>query len=278
MSTVKKSSGLKRDTMDKFYTSINIVEKCVNIIRKYLPISYTNDLIIEPSAGNGVWLKELSKLSSNIEAYDLEPKNSIIKTQDYLTLNTDSLDNRVVHVIGNPPFGRQSSTAIKFIKKSVKFSKSISFILPLSFKKSSLQKHFPLNFHLCTEYILPENSFLLDDTVVNVPCVFQIWIRRETKRPLPVKESANGFRFVKKTEPHDISIRRVGVYTGEIDTNTKDKNIQSHYFIKFNSFVTDEMLHSISNIQYNTSKYTCGPKSISKQDIIREFNKVWNSD
>ena len=35
-----------------------------------------------------------------------------------------------IHIIGNPPFGRQSSLAIKFIKKSVEYCDSISFILP----------------------------------------------------------------------------------------------------------------------------------------------------
>jgi hypothetical protein len=45
----------------------------------------------------------------------------------------------IIHIIGNPPFGRQSSTAIKFIKKSCLFCNSLSFILPKSFKKDSLK-------------------------------------------------------------------------------------------------------------------------------------------
>lgn len=34
-------------------------------------------------------------------------------------------------------------------------------------------------------------------------------------------------------ENPDISFRRIGVYTRKIDNIIDDKNIQSHYFIKF---------------------------------------------
>ena len=47
-----------------------------------------------------------------------------------------------LHFIGNPPFGRQSSLAKKFIKHicSCDKTKTIAFILPKSFKKDSLKK------------------------------------------------------------------------------------------------------------------------------------------
>ena len=87
-----------------------------------------------------------------------------------------------IHIIGNPPFGRQSSLVIKFIKKSITFCDSISFILPKSFKKDSLKKHFPLNFHLINEFDLPKKSFLIDNKEHDVPCVFQIWIKKDIYR------------------------------------------------------------------------------------------------
>ena len=90
--------------------------------------------------------------------------------------------NYKIHLVGNPPFGRQSSLAIKFIKQSCKFCDTISFILPKSFKKDSLQKHFPINFHLEYEYELPKDSFIVGDKSHDVPCVFQIWIKKDTNR------------------------------------------------------------------------------------------------
>ena len=74
---------------------------------------------------------------------DESDNNEIIK-QYYLLFDYGSMKETFskMHIIGNPPFGRQSSLAIKFIKKSCEFCDSISFILPKSFKKDSLKKHF----------------------------------------------------------------------------------------------------------------------------------------
>ena len=65
--------------------------------------------------------------------------------------------------------------AIQFIKKCCSFANSISFILPKSFKKDSMKKHFPLNYHLIFEMDLPENAFLINNKETDVPCIFQIW-------------------------------------------------------------------------------------------------------
>jgi len=42
----------------------------------------------------------------------------------------------------------------------------------------------------------------------------------------------NKYNFVKNNDNHDISFRRVGVNAGIIYRETKEKNIQSQYFIK----------------------------------------------
>ena len=179
-----------------------------------------------------------------------------------------------IHIIGNPPFGRQSSLSIKFIKKSCEFSDSVSFILPKSFKKESLKKTFPLNYHLIFEIDLPEKSFLVDGVEHNVPCIFQIWEKKETKREIKEKLEPVNFLFVKKTENPDISYRRVGVNAGTIDKKIEEKSIQSHYFIKFTNgkSITDNM-NKLSIITYDFNN-TVGPKSISKQELILKFNPL----
>ena len=80
--------------------------------------------------------------------------------------------------------------------------------------------------------------------------------------------------FVGKIENPDISFRRVGVNAGTIDTNTENKSIQSHYFIKFtNSKSISENIKKLSNITYEFNN-TVGPKSISKQELIYKFNPL----
>jgi predicted RNA methylase len=248
---------------------------CLFLVKKYIQIN-TDDLIIEPSAGNGSFIKYIKLLTSNFIFYDLEPENNEIIKQDYLLYESDIIKNKYnkIHIIGNPPFGRQSSLAIKFIKKSCEFCDSISFILPKSFKKDSLKRSFPLKYHLVFEIDLPDNSFLVDGIEHNVPCIFQIWEKKTTNRDVNEKVEPHKFMFVKKTENPDISFRRVGVNAGIIDVNINEKSVQSHYFIKFtNEKSITENINNLSSIKYDFNN-TVGPKSISKQELIIKFNPL----
>lgn len=267
-----KNTGLLRKTIDKYYTSDDAVIKCMEFVSQYIKIS-DNDICIEPSAGNGSFIKHIKTLFKNYNFYDLEPGSDEIIKQDYLSLDEEFGDYDKIHVIGNPPFGRQSSTAIKFIKKSCSYSDSISFILPKSFNKDSMKKHFPLNFHLVCSYDLPINSFLVDGLIYDVPCVFQIWIKKNEIRDVPIKLFPIKFLFVKKDEFPDISFRRVGVNAGTIDKETVSKSSQSHYFIKFDDKLSNTKFKQLSKIKFECKNNTVGPKSISKQELIKEFNK-----
>ena len=116
---------------------------------------------------------------------------------------------------------------------------------------------------------------MVDNKRYDVPCVFQIWVKKDTHRSIPDKLVPKKYKFVKKEMEHDISFRRVGVYAWEIDRNTDEKSFQSHYFIKFDKNVLTEKLYKkISEIHYSSKDYTVGPKSISKQELIEELNKI----
>lgn len=271
----KPTKGLKRNTVDKFYTKNAIVDLCLTFMKQTIQIEPT-DLIIEPSAGNGAFINNIKTLSNHYVFYDLEPENAEIIKQDYLTMDYAAYKKQFpkIHVIGNPPFGRQSSSAIKFIKKSCEFCDSISFILPKSFKKDSLKKVVPLRFHLMFEVDLPEKSFLVEGIEHNVEAIFQVWEKKHTDRHVIEKLEPLYFIFVNKCNCHDISFRRVGVNAGAIDTNTDKKSVQSHYFIKFtnNKSVTDN-IQSLQPLQFNHNN-TVGPRSISKQELIQQFNQL----
>jgi hypothetical protein len=271
---MNQTTGLKRKTTDKFYTSNIAVEKCMELITNNIEIK-DDDLCIEPSAGNGSFIPHIKSMFAFYKFYDLEPEHDEIIKQDYLEFDYNVLNELNLikkHVIGNPPFGRQTSLAIKFIKKSCLFCDTLSFILPKSFKKDSMKKHFPLNFHLAVEYDLPVNSFIVDNKAYDVPCVFQIWIKQDINRNIPNKLVPNKYKFVKKEETPDISFRRVGVYAGTIDREIDTKSAQSHYFIKFDDPLTDELFNKLAKINYPGKDNTVGPKSISKPELIKEFN------
>ena len=263
---MKQQTGKDRDTIDKYYTKNEVVDMCIETIKRHVNID-KNDLVIEPSAGNGSFIAGIKSLGSRCEFYDIEPEGDGIVKKDFMEYVHESCSK--THVMGNPPFGRQSSLAIKFIKKSCEFCETVSFILPKSFKKDSLKRHFPLNFHLVTELDLPENSFTVNGEEHDVPCVFQIWKRRDEPRVTEKPLTSSQFEFVKKNESPDASFRRVGVYSGKVDTRVEDKSVQSHYFIKFtNGKSLEENVEVLSKIEYKFDN-TVGPRSISKQELVK---------
>ena len=276
MSLHHQSKGLRRDTtLDKFYTKPEVVASCIEHIKTYLRIT-DRDIIIEPSAGNGSFIPGIQSLCKNILCIDIHPDNPTVTQGDFLQFDASSLVSRydTLHVVGNPPFGRQASLAIKFIKKASEYCTSISFILPKSFKKDSMQKHFPVYFHLIFEENVSDNAFRVNDADHDVPCVFQIWEKRTQERIPVLKLVPNGFTFTKKTESPDISFRRVGVNAGVVDTVIDTKSEQSHYFIRFqNREKLHDTIQKVSSIVY-TFDNTVGPKSIGKQEVIKEFNAI----
>lgn len=266
-----------KNKYDKFYTKDSIAKECINTFKQYIKFDKHNDIIIEPSAGNGVFIPYIKKMSNNYLFIDIKPEHKNIIKRNYLTYNPSKILNKYkkIHVIGNPPFGKKSSLAIKFIKKSAIFADSISFILPKSFKKDSLKKSIPLNFHLIHEIDLPYNSFILNKNNYDVPCVFQIWKKMPYNRKIIIPQISKYFMFVKKYNRPDLSIRRIGINAGKIDTDIKDKNINSHYFIRIKrKYSKNKLVKIFIKNKYNTFNNTVGPKSISKQEIIVHYNSL----
>jgi len=215
--------GKNREITDQFYTKESISKKCIDLFLKHVTIN-ENDIIIEPSAGSGSFSDYFKINGYNIHAFDIDPKKDYIQKCDYLEIDVDVFKDKNTHCIGNPPFGRQSSLAKQFIKKNTDFCNTISFILPKSFRKQSFQKSFPLNFHLVEEIDLDKNSFEIDGKTHNVPCVFQIWIKKEEKRFVEPKIVEKGFNFVKKpilknieTDENEKPIKRENIFIEEPD-------------------------------------------------------------
>lgn len=261
-----QDTGLNRNCIDKYYTKPSTVRLCLELVKKHIIID-DDSYIMEPSAGNGAFIQGIKEMSQHVIFYDIAPEHPEVIAQDFLKCH---IPDKTTHIIGNPPFGRQSSTAIKFIKHAASFAASISFILPKSFKKNSMQRAFPPLFHLIDEIDLPSGSFLIGDKCVDVPCIFQIWKLMMIPRAVIDKAEAVGFVFTKKDDA-TVSVRRVGINAGKISINT-DVSASSHYFIKFtNGLTTDDNINKLSTIKYATDN-TVGPRSISKQELIEKFN------
>lgn len=79
-------------------------------------------------------------------------------------------------IIGNPPFGKRASVAIEFFNRSSELSNSIAFIVPLQFRKWSVQSKLDPAMRLVLDVNVPEQSF------DGIRCCFQVW-KREGSEP-----------------------------------------------------------------------------------------------
>jgi hypothetical protein len=259
-------TGLGRNTIDKYYTKLDVAKTCIELVEKYYDINMF-DNIIEPAAGNGSFSKQID----NCIAYDILPDDDekrIIK-QDFLTSQRPPGETLI---IGNPPFGRQSSIAKSFIYHACSFACVIAFILPKSFKKESFQRIFPLNWHLIDQLDLPANSFTVDGRVYDVPCVFQIWEKQDTERKIDAIEEVDWIEYT-TADKANLSVRRVGVNAGFASSNLLQSK-QSHYFIKVSDDVSvKDIIKKINDIKWEFDN-TVGPKSISKKELNAKLSEI----
>lgn len=192
----KKEIKMK-DELDRFYTKESIAIECINRLSKF---TSQGDIFVEPSAGGGAFYKNLE---SPKFGYDLAPACDGVEKADWL----ETVPPHDCVIVGNPPFGTRNSLTKAFIKHSLQFAKCIAFILPASYRKETTQRVFPDSWMLVHNYDLPDNSFLLDDKPYHVPCVFQVWMKKELAKGLTdLRESSKipittkDFVFCKKDE------------------------------------------------------------------------------
>lgn len=275
-----KSLGSKH-TLDKFYTKPELAKELIKLlgVQNY-------GAVIEPSAGGGAF----SQWIPGVLAFDLEPECDGIKKQDYLELdiNDYGVDRREpILVVGNPPFGTAGNLALDFIRHSATFADTIAFILPLSFAKDSMMNKIPRNFHLNEDIgtgrglLLDEDSFTLEGVDYSVPCVFQVWERRDYPRPIyKTKTKTDLFEFVSDIQDSDCRIQRVGGNAG-VAFEDKLGAKQSNYYIKLNTDTlqtygiptVQSFIDYINKITFDTVHLTVGPKSLSKTELITTLER-----
>jgi hypothetical protein len=124
---------------DQYYTKVSVASDCMNT---FLSLYQEDYFFCEPSVGAGAFYNILP--NDKRIGFDIDPPSGVdcIKT-DFLTVDISGYINREktnnIVTIGNPPFGKNASTAIKFMNKCSEFSKIIAFILPKTFKKDSIK-------------------------------------------------------------------------------------------------------------------------------------------
>jgi len=269
--------------LDKFYTKPHIAIECINKVFNL----YKNrkwDIIIEPSAGNGNFLNQISY--PNKIGIDIQPENENIIQQDFLTYIPDSKYKDIL-CIGNPPFGKISSLAIKFFNHCAKFANVIAFIIPRTFRKNSIHNKLDLNFHLLYDKEIPVKPCCFEPAM-NVKCCFQIWERKDEKRNIIQQDLTHShFNFIpygckdennQPTPPTnaDFAIRAYGGKIGEIClTNLHTLRPKSWHFIKSN-IDKNNLIDNLKKLDYSNSLNTARQNSMGKAELIELYKNFLN--
>jgi predicted RNA methylase len=273
MVKIQDTGKYRRNIKDQFYTHTEVSKYCIKILQSYIS-NTSNYLWIEPSAGNGSFLNQIPSIYEKI-GIDIEPNAENIQKADFLKWKPPNTNKKIV-IIGNPPFGRQSSLAKAFIKKACEYATVIAFILPKSFTKPSMNHVFEKHFHCIHTEDIKRNAFLINNIEYDVPCVFQIWQKKEIERLIEQKIEPNGFEYVKKEDIYHIAFRRVGAHAGKCYLrNEKEYSIQSHYFIQFdNKYIShiNTIIEKINNHIFPSN--TVGPRSLSKSEVNDVLNQI----
>lgn len=264
----------RKNTKDQYYTKVSVAKKCVTTLLRLCPQTAEFQWI-EPSAGNGSFLKALPPAFSKL-GIDLEPKSQEIQQGNFLHWLPTTERRRVF--FGNPPFGRQGSLAKSFIKHAATYADIIAFILPRSFVKPSMMRAFPLDFHCLHSEELEKNAFEVNTEEYDVPCVFQIWEKRETNRVVPESSLEEGFEYVKHGQPFHIAFKRVGGLAGKCYLAGQDYNAQTHYFLKLDPQYIPHIKKIIDTVNLHVfASNTVGPRSLSKSEANEVLNQVLTS-
>ena len=179
-------------SLDQFYTKEDIAANYYVQLQTIVNVG-DFDVILEPSAGKGSFFKLLPH--SKRKGIDVEPKCPDIEQMDYFNFNPKQ--NNTYLVIGNPPFGRISSIAVKFFNKSATFADCIAFIIPRTFKRVSIQNKLSLDFKLVHSEDLPMEPCCFEPKM-SAKCCFQIWTRASPQRQKVIyDETHEDFTFLK---------------------------------------------------------------------------------
>ena len=263
---------MKKSQHDKFYTTPTTASMCVNLLKPYCS---KIDMFIEPSAGNGVFEKFLPNNSIYL---DIEPEEVFVQRQDWFKFIIPKV-YRNVCVVGNPPFGNRNHLSQRFIKHTTTQSNVsvVAFILPMVYKKHTLQNIFPYRFALAEELVLPNDSFLLEGVPYHVPCVFQIWIKDYKVRNLRVKkvlDICSDFDILPKSKSYVSDFFVFGAAPSNLinASDVVDSNRGYYLKAKINKEELKENFRLV-NWQGNSS-VSGGVAWLTKHELITQYNQL----
>jgi hypothetical protein len=272
---------VRKAGLDKFYTVPAISTKCIEAIGTLYEWNIW-DLVVEPSAGNGSFFFQIP--TSKRIGLDIEPEHPDIIKKDFFEYTPPDLPN--ILVVGNPPFGRVSSLAVKFFNHSAEWCSVIAFIVPKTFRRISLQNRLNPKFHLVHDDDIPSEPCSFNPPM-QVKCCFQIWRKQKEDRDIVKLTTKHpDWDFIpygpvdsegQPTPPTgaDFAILAYGGECGRIVTNNlQTLRPKSWHWIK-SKIDKAELIKRFSSLDYSLSKDTARQNSIGRGELVWLYSESY---
>jgi predicted RNA methylase len=284
MTDNKPTTKQVRDAgLDKFYTIPEISNKCIDIIgTKYNWDTW--DLVVEPSAGNGSFLTKIP--TSKKIGIDIEPEHTDIINKNFFDYNPPVGFNNIL-VVGNPPFGRVSSLAIKFFNHAAEWCNVIAFIIPKTFRRVSLQNRLHKKFHLIYDEEIPSEPCSFSPPM-QVKCCFQIWEKKDENRDIIKLATKHAdWDFLSNGPPDnsgqptppkgaDFALLAYGGKCGSIVTTELDKlRPKSWHWVKA-KISAPLLIERFRSLDYSISKDTARQNSIGRGELVKLYSESFD--
>jgi predicted RNA methylase len=232
-----------------------------------------------PGAGIGsyiVALLEAGVKPENIVAVELNPRygelgEGIFKRFGVNYVFADFLewvpDMRFDYVVGNPPYGKNASLAVKFLNKAPELADNVSYVLPRTFRKPSVLNRINEHLHLVDDVDVSDETF--GGTIITCR---QKWRLTEEKRErIKTYTQHPDLSFVSKAESN-IFVGRVGAGpAGKVLTADYDHLTEQHYFLQVTDTVRDRLLSIQDTLKQLARAATVGTPSLSKHELISTY-------
>lgn len=243
------------------------------------------DVCLEPSAGTGSFFRLLPE--GTRRGIDVEPMCDGVERVDFFEFEPDGRKRYLV--IGNPPFGRVSSLAVKFFNKAAEFADVIAFIVPRTFKRVSVQNRLSADFVLEHTEDLPVSPCCFEPRIA-AKCCFQIWRRSPQGRARVHMSLTHGdVAFLRHCPVDeggapmppvgaDFAVRAYGGRCGDVVCSGLDAlRPKSWHWVKAIRVPVHVLIERFRQLDYSVSKDTVRQDSIGAAELVVLYGSVFGT-
>ena len=255
--------------LDQYFTKSEVVHRCLGRLGDLSRY----DLVVEPSAGNGAFLRGINH--GHKIGIDIDPQHESVIQADWFKFEVPG-EHESVLVVGNPPYGQYHKQSSAFIRRAMSFENvcTIAFILPNVYRKHTRQRIIPKSWRIALMLDLGRDCFTLNGKDYHVPTSFFVLDRSKgvdlrVRSPLRTTRTKD-FEFA-TSKKFDVFV--FGASPRRVITDPKPNN-RGHY-LKSNLQV-ETLIERIKDVDWQgNSCANGGVYWLTKHEFIEQYDRQY---